>query len=179
VRDSRSRRSRSTWTWCSALAALVLLAGCAASEPQQSASSNAESIPQAAQAGESTAAQHSDLTGLWEGTSTASCMPFQTDMGRCDAVMKITLEMSQQGSKLTGHYTCATGNMVYRDSNTTGTIADGKVRDGAAALRVMLPDGSSCLFNGRPSRNTIAGSYFCLQGGGFIEQGRFQVQHSS
>jgi hypothetical protein len=45
----------------------VLLAGCAASEPQQSASSNAESIPQAAQAGESSAAQHSDLTGLWEG----------------------------------------------------------------------------------------------------------------
>jgi hypothetical protein len=40
-------------------------------------------------------------------------------MGRCDAVMKITLEMSQQGSKLTGHYTCATGNMVCRDSNTT------------------------------------------------------------
>jgi hypothetical protein len=168
-----------TWTCWSALPALVLLTGCAASEPQQSTSSNAESFAQAAPAGESTDAQHSGLTGLWEGTSTATCVPFQFNVGRCDAVMKITLEMFQQGSKLTGHYTCATGNMVCRDSNTTGTIADGKVRDGAAALRVMLPDGSSCLFNGRPSHNTMTGSYFCLQGGGYVEQGRFQVQHSS
>jgi len=68
--------------------------------------------------------------------------------------------------------------MVCRDSNTTGTIADGKVRDGAAALRLMLPDGSSCLFNGRPLHNTMTGSYFCMQGGGYIEQGRFQVQRN-
>lgn len=68
--------------------------------------------------------------------------------------------------------------MDCRDSNTDGTIAEGKVREGGVGLRVMMPDGSSCLFNGRPSRNTIAGSYFCMQGGGYIEQGRFQVQRS-
>ena len=99
-------------------------------------------------------------------------------MTRCNAVVKITLRMFQQGSSLTGHYTCATGNMVCRDTNTTGTIADGKVRDGGVGLRVMLPDGSSCLFNGRPAQNKLTGSYFCMQGGGYIEQGRFQVERS-
>ena len=86
------------------------------------------------------------------GTSTSTCLPMQPDASRCNAVMKITLQMYQEGSKLTGHYTCAPGNMVCRDSNTTGTIADGKVREGNVGMRVMMPDGSSCLFNGRPSR---------------------------
>ena len=162
--------------WWPALAALAMLAGCAAGEPQQYAASNAEPVAQAG------AAQGADLTGLWEGTSTSGCMPLQPDATRCNAVVKITLQMFQQGSALTGHYTCAIGTMVCRDSNTIGTIADGKVREGGAvAMRVMMPDGSSCLFNGRPSQNKqneLTGSYFCMQGGGYIEQGRFQVVRS-
>ena len=50
----------------------------------------------------------------------------------------------------------------------------------------MLPDGSSCLFNGRPSRNNsqagsrkrLTGAYFCMQGGGYIEKGSFQIERS-
>jgi hypothetical protein len=38
-------------------------------------------------------------------------------------------------------------------------------------LRVMMPDGSDCIFNGRPKGNAIEGSYLCLQGGGLIERG--------
>ena len=139
-------------------------------------------MAQGAPAAEAGAAGEPGFTGLWEGTSTGTCMPLQPDMTRCNAVVKITLQMFQQGSTLTGHYTCAPGNMVCRDSNTNGTIADGKVRDGSAGMRVMMPDGSSCLFNGRPSRNNsqskLTGSYFCMQGGGYIEQGRFQVERS-
>jgi len=96
-------------------------------------------------------------------------------------VVKITLQMFQQGSTLTGHYTCTTGTMVCRDSNTSGTIADAKVREGNVGMRVMMPDGSSCLFNGRPSQNgqnRLTGTFFCMQGGGYIEQGRFQVERS-
>jgi len=108
-------------------------------------------------------------------------MPLQPDARRCDAVVKITLKMFQQGSTLTGSYTCTTGTMVCRDSNSSGTIASGKVREGNVGLRVMMPDGSSCLFNGRPSQdkqNKLTGTYFCMQGGGYIEQGRFQVERS-
>jgi hypothetical protein len=121
------------------------------------------------------------FTGLWEGTSTSTCMPMQPDISRCNAVQEITLQIFQNGSKLTGHYTCAFGNTVCRDTNTTGKIADGTTRPGGIALRVMLPDGSSCLYNGRltqRSANAIDGSYFCMQGGGYLERGKFQVERS-
>jgi hypothetical protein len=167
-------------SWWPALAALAMLAGCAAGESQQSAPSNAEPAAQASPAAESAAAGGSGFTGLWEGTSTATCMPLQPDATRCDAVVKVTFQMFQQGSKLTGHYGCSFGTMVCRDSNTTGTIGEGKVREGGVGLRVMMPDGSSCLFNGRPSQNDqqLSGTYFCMQGGGYIEQGRFQIQRN-
>jgi hypothetical protein len=171
------RKNPDNAPWWTALFALAMLAGCAAVEPQQHASSNAEPAAKAAPAGEAGAAAEPGFTGLWEGTSTANCMPLQP-VRRCNAVVKITLQMFQQGSTLTGHYTCAPGNMVCRDSNTTGTIADGKVLPGGIGIRVMMPDGSSCLFNGRPVQNQLTGSYFCMQGGGYIEQGRFQIERS-
>lgn len=103
-------------------------------------------------------------------------MPLQPDARRCNAVVKITLTIFQQGSTLTGYYGCATGSMMCRDSNTTGTIADGGRHGDGVALRVMMPDGSSCLFNGKPWHNAMAGIYFCMQGGGYIEQGRFETR---
>ena len=159
-----------------------MMAGCASGEPQQYAPSNPAPAAQTAPVAESEAVGESGFAGLWDGTSTSTCLPMQPDASRCNATVKITFQMFQDGSRLTGHYTCAYGNMVCRDSNTTGTIADGKVRDGGMGMRVMMPDGSSCLYNGRPSQNEsrtkLTGSYFCMQGGGYIEQGRFQIQRS-
>lgn len=164
-----------------------MLAGCAAGEPQQSAPASAAApAAQTAPAAESGANQESDFTGLWEGISTSACLPMQPDASRCNAVQKITFQLFQQGSNLTGHYTCATGNMVCRDSNTTGTIANGRVRAGGVDWRVMLPDGSSCLYHGRLSGNNsrsnpqsrLTGGYFCMQGGGYIEKGSYQVERS-
>jgi hypothetical protein len=167
-------------SWWPALAALAMLTGCAGSESQQNTPYSAAPVAQASPDAESGAAGESGFTGLWEGTSTATCMPLQPDVTRCNAVVKVTLQMFQQGTKLTGHYGCTFGTMVCRDSNNTGTIAEGKVREGGVGLRVMMPDGSSCLFNGRPSQNNqqLTGSYFCMQGGGYIEQGRFQVERN-
>jgi hypothetical protein len=164
-----------------------MLCGCTTGEPPQYAPASAEPaaqgapVAQAEPAANAAAAQQQGYTGLWDGTSTSGCMPLQPDARRCDAVVKITLQMFQQGSTLTGSYTCTTGTMVCRDSNSSGTIASGKVREGNVGLRVMMPDGSSCLFNGRPSQdkqNKLTGTYFCMQGGGYIEQGRFQVERS-
>ena len=163
------------------LAALAMLCGCATGEPPQYAPASAEPAAQATPAAESGDAQESGFTGLWEGTSTSGCMPLQPDARRCNAIVKITLQMFQHGSTVTGHYTCTTGTMVCRDSNSSGMIADGKVREGSVGMRVMMPDGSSCLFNGRPSQdkqNKLTGTYFCMQGGGYIEQGRFEVERS-
>src|SRR5262249_48073273 len=149
---------------------IVLVAGCVAQDANRSPSFNTKSVEQ-------TGPQHSDLTGLWEGTSTADCSLLEPEPGRCNAVEKITLRIFQQSSTLTGHYTCAIGTMDCRNSNTDGTII-GKMTSGGAGLRVMLPDGSSCLFNGSTSHDKFAGVYFCMQGGGYIEKGRFEVQRS-
>jgi len=179
-------KRRCAIAWRTALAGLALVAGCATAEPPQYAPFGA-APPEASSASSanSSAASEQGYTGLWDGTSRASCLPFQPDITRCNAVQKITLRMFQEGSRITGQYTCATGNMDCRDTNTTGTIADGQVRDGGAALRVMLPDGSSCLFNGRPSPGNmpapavkLTGTYLCMQGGGFIERGSFQVERA-
>jgi hypothetical protein len=169
-----------------AMAALAILAGCAAGEPSAQYSPAAAPVAQkSAPAAEAGTTREPDFTGLWEGTSTSACLPMQPDASRCNAVEKITFQLFQQGAKLTGHYTCATGNMVCRDSNTTGTIVNGKVRASAVDWRVLLPDGSSCLFNGRPSpihspgnpaARRLTGAYFCLQGGGYIEKGSYQVE---
>jgi hypothetical protein len=178
---TRGRRNTSDkFSWWAALAALSWLCGCAAGEPPQYAPTGNTATAQTAPAIES-ATRESGFTGLWEGTSTSGCMPLQPDARRCDAIVKISLQMFQQGSTLTGRYTCSTGTMVCRDSNNSGTIAGGEVRHGNVDMRVMMPDGSSCLFNGRPSQNKqnkLSGTYFCMQGGGYIEQGRFQVERS-
>jgi hypothetical protein len=156
---------------------MALFAGCAATPPQHQLSSSG-TVGRNMPAEPPLAWKDSGVTGLWEGTSTANCMPFQPDAHRCNAVVKITLRIFQQDSTLSGDYTCAMGTMDCRDTNTTGVIADGAMHGSAIGLRVMMPDGSSCLFNGTPSHNSMSGSYFCMQGGGYIEQGRFQVDRS-
>jgi hypothetical protein len=163
------------------LAAMVMLAGCAGAHAQRAiapepAGAGAQIAVPAASAAQSSGARGRDVTGLWQGTSTAGCLPFQPDARRCNAVVKITLRIFQQGSALSGDYTCAMGTMVCRDTNTSGVIAHGEVRDDGVALRVMMPDGSSCLFNGHRVREAMVGTYFCMQGGGYIEQGRFAVE---
>src|SRR5690242_21939042 len=98
------------------MAAVAMLAGCSAAEPSQSVTPNAAPVAQVASPVGAGAGAQPGFTGLWEGTSTAACMPLQPDITRCNAVVKITLQMFQQGSRITGHYTCAPGNIVCRDS---------------------------------------------------------------
>ncbi|HZO82447.1 MAG TPA: hypothetical protein VFB33_12210 [Candidatus Binataceae bacterium] len=151
---------------CAAMATLFVV-GCGAAEMR---SLQPPAAPAASARGTS---------GFWQGTSTAGCQPLQPEARRCNATVKITLHIVQQGSALSGTYTCAAGTMVCRESNTSGVIANGREREGGGiGLRVMMPDGSSCLFNGRRADDAMAGTYFCMQGGGYIEQGRFSVERA-
>lgn len=162
--SSIRQTTRPSWI---ALGAIAVLAGCAAGAVQATP-------PVTTRA---TWAQ--SATGRWEGSSIAGCQPLQPDARRCNAVEKIMLRIFQQDSSLSGDYTCNTGTMVCRENNNHGVIVNGELRDeDIVALRVMLPDGSSCLFNGHLGTKTMAGNYFCMQGGGFIEQGRFRLKKS-
>jgi hypothetical protein len=159
---------------CRALVLMLILGVCACAAktgaPAHSAPPTAATDPPPA--------ADSTVAGVWEGTSTSNCESDPSDPGRCNAQQKITLTMFQQGNSITGFYKCAYGNQVCRHLNETGTIRDGKLKHTRLMFRVMLEDGSMCLFTGRPAANEFEGGYECLQGGGIIEQGIFQTRRT-
>jgi len=116
----------------------------------------------------------SDVTGLWEGTAVNGCGFVQMERTRCHAVVNIALTMTQQGSTVGGSYKCSTGTMMQL--NDTGEIVYGAVREGGLSLRVMLPDGSSCIFQSKRSAERMGGNYVCLQGAAIVERGQWEVE---
>jgi hypothetical protein len=125
-----------------------------------------------------------DLSGMWQGEiRVLPCSPgMPAEIGRCDAVNRITFSLHQSDSAVTGDYRCAIGTTVCRSANTTerGTLIDGSVSGRNVTLRVMLPgDVSSCLYNGLDSATQIGGSYRCYQGGGLVETGQWLVRRGS
>lgn len=122
-----------------------------------------------------------DLSGVWQGEiRVIPCAPgMPAENGRCDGVNRITFNLHQNDSEVTGDYRCAIGTTVCRSENTTvrGKLIDGSVRGRNVTLRVLLPgDLSSCLYNGSDSATQIGGSYRCYQGGGLVETGQWQVR---
>jgi hypothetical protein len=167
---------------------LGLLNGCAASSPQHEAATRAPPVTTATVQGDTGAAKegpaaalekgHIDVTGLWRGKSSAECSMLIPDETRCGAVNDITLTLLQQGAEVRGFYKCGYGNMDCRNGNETGKVALGTMGVGLLQMRVMMPDGSDCIFNGRPRSDAIEGSYLCLQGGGLIERGIWRARRS-
>jgi hypothetical protein len=127
-------------------------------------------------ASSSRTAPGSDVTGLWEGIAVNGCGFVQMERTRCHAVVNIALTMTQQGSTVGGSYKCSTGTMMCRKLNDTGEIAYGAVREGGLSLRVILPDGSSCIFQSKRLGDRMAGSYICLQGAAIVERGQWEVE---
>lgn len=119
------------------------------------------------------------VTGVWQGQEWANCnVIMMMDATRCGAVNAITLTLLQKDDQVSGFYKCAFGNMNCLNMNETGKVAVGSLRASLLSLRVMMPDGSDCLFNGRPVGDAMQGSYNCMQGGGLIEQGLWRAQRS-
>jgi hypothetical protein len=154
--------SRVLW-WILVLSLLGVQA-CAVAERKEAFSRGSRSAP------------GSDVTGLWEGTAVNGCGFVQMERTRCHAVVNIALTMTQQGSTVGGSYKCSMGTMMCRKLNEAGVIAYGTVREGGLSLRVMLPDGSSCIFQSKRSGNRMAGGYICLQGAAIVERGLWEVE---
>jgi hypothetical protein len=158
-----------------------LLEGCSVAAPYETpmlaepsqVSPETAPLPHAA----SKARADQGVTGVWHGTSTASC-PFFVLPGRCAAVQKITLTIFQRGSEITGFYRCATGSVVCLNINETGVIKAARLDGRRLSFRVMMRDGSSCFFTTVPAGEEMRGGYSCYQGGGLLEQGRWDVRRS-
>lgn len=117
-----------------------------------------------------------NVTGTWRGTTTTSCGVMLLERGRCGAIQRISFTLFQDGADVKGTYRCAVGNQVCRSMDNSGPVVSSSVSGTLARLRVMLTtDGSSCIFDGHFKENSADGNFFCYQGGGLVEQGRWQV----
>ncbi len=108
--------------------------------------------------------------GTWQGTTTS------TSDG--NAVRNITLRFFQNGTQISGSYSCIAGNSACRNLNDSGTV-NGKLNGSSLAIRVVLnPDNSECFFTGTLAESAIFGQYKCLKEGQF-EIGIWRVKRLS
>jgi hypothetical protein len=117
-----------------------------------------------------------DLIGVWKGGSLCRWSRISSS---CRGAVNIAFTLfPATRSKVTGFYTCETGTVSCRNGLQNGPIANIEVNGKRIWLRVMLGDGSSCLFTSRSGLDRMAGGYECLQGAGLVEQGHWWIERS-
>lgn len=117
-----------------------------------------------------------DLIGVWKGGSFCRWSRIGTS---CRGGVNIAFTLFPAvRSKMRGFYSCENGTIGCRNSLESGTIAAVEMNGKRLWLRVMLGDGSSCLFTSRFGHDRMAGGYECLQGAGLVEQGRWWIERS-
>lgn len=171
--------------------AMALLHGCAAGSPSYAEPEYTPVQPASVQGAAASGAPLSaeaiarnpekgaiEVTGVWQGQSWAECGSLIPDPSRCGAVNDITFTLLQKDAGVSGFYRCGYGNMDCRNQNETGKIAQGTMGARLLEMRVMMPDGSDCLFNGQPRGDAIEGGYMCLQGGGMVERGIWRARRN-
>jgi len=121
----------------------------------------------------------SKVTGHWAGTTKARCGTQVSDHSRCSAVQNITLTLVQDGTKITGAYTCAYGNQNCRGLQETGVIIAGSLDGNQLAIAVQTPDKSTCRFTGLLSHDSGKGSYHCNGGSQLSERGSWRIHRSN
>jgi hypothetical protein len=117
-----------------------------------------------------------DLIGVWRGGSICRWSRVGTN---CRGAVNIAFTLFPGvRSRMKGFYSCTTGTVRCRNHLENGTIGYIEINGKRLWLRVMLGDGSSCLFTSRFGRSRMAGGYECLQGAGLVEQGHWWIERS-
>jgi|SRR5208283_439277 len=122
------------------------------------------------------AAEPASTTSQWTGTTKARCGTMTTDHSRCSAVQNITLTLAQDGSKISGSYTCAYGNTNCRGMQEAGKIEQGTLKGDHLELVIMTPDRSTCRFHGLLRGDSGKGSYYCKGGSQLDERGSWRIK---
>jgi hypothetical protein len=119
-----------------------------------------------------------NYTSHWAGTTQAGCGGLVTNPARCGAIQNITLTLVQQGSKITGSYTCAFGTQNCRSVQDVGKIISGSLRGEQLEFAVLTPDAVTCRYTGLLKHDSGKGAYNC-KGGRFGERGSWRIHRSS
>jgi hypothetical protein len=117
-------------------------------------------------------------TSYWAGTTKVRCGPMSSDPTRCGAVQNITLTLVQDGSKVSGSYTCAYGNRNCRGMQEAGTVL-GTLDGNRLTVVVTTPDRSNCRFNGNLEQDSGKGNYHCTGGSQYQERGTWRIHRST
>lgn len=156
----------------------IVLAGCATGGSEGAGSASAPPPATTAAAGDTLTPGQKGIIGVWEGTTLAYC-GIMTVPSRCNAEQNVSMTLIQQdNSKIGGFYKCSYGNLNCYNMNTTGKIANAKVTGTQISMIVMMPDGTSCRFNGRNDNGNVTGGYSCSSGGASFEQGMWRARRS-
>ena len=150
---------------CLLLTLIAASWGCTAIIPESSPSELSE---------ESCESSLGDLIGVWRGGSICRWSRIGTS---CRGAVNIAFTLFPAlRLKMSGFYSCTTGTVSCRNLLENGAIGSVEINGKRLWLRVMLGDGSSCLFTSRFGHDRMAGGYECLQGAGLVEQGRWWVE---
>jgi hypothetical protein len=118
------------------------------------------------------------VVGVWDGTTLASCSA-SLPQNRCNAQQKVSITILEgENGKLGGFYKCSFGTQDCYHLNETGKVVDAAITGTLVSMRVMLPDGTSCAFNGRPAENVVNGGYTCTSGGAVLERGVWRARRN-
>jgi hypothetical protein len=125
------------------------------------------------------ASSESGVTGIWQGSTLADCGVTSSFPSRCNAEQKVTITLMQgPNSKISGRYTCSYGNIDCYDDNKTGKVIGVSTSGTRMTVRVIMSDGTSCIFTGRNVDQTINGGYSCYGGGALVEEGSWRAARS-
>ena len=119
------------WLIVIVIAALVLVGrGVAGAEEEKAAASN----------------PGGKVVGVWDGTTLASCGALLPPE-RCNAQQKVSITVLEgDNGKLGGFYKCSYGTQDCYHLNETGKVVDATITGSLVTMRVMMRDGTSCMF---------------------------------
>ncbi|HLW71994.1 MAG TPA: hypothetical protein VKS22_15380 [Candidatus Binataceae bacterium] len=116
------------------------------------------------------------IVGIYKGTTLASCAASLLP-DRCNAQQKVTISVIQGvDGKLKGYYKCAYGNQNCFHQQETGKVASATINGALLTMRVILPEGTSYIFNGRTSGDRVNGGYTASSGGAVFERGVWRAR---
>jgi hypothetical protein len=122
--------------------------------------------------------QTASLNGNWSGTTKVRCGSQLSAQERCNAYQHISFRLIQEGSKISGTYSCAFGTQPCLGLNESGNITGGSYDGKNLLLNIDMGNGSTCRFTGSLADDKGQGSYRC-KGNGAAEQGTWRLHRGA
>jgi hypothetical protein len=114
------------------------------------------------------------IGGAWVGNGFPGC---RSNGGINCYKRPIALNLNQNGSSISGSYSCLVGNALCGMDNT-GNIVDGRMEGSYLSdMRIVFSDATNCLYQGQFTADGGKGEYTCFAGAGrIVEQGGWQLE---